>query len=60
MLVKDVDSSDKSAAAWIQRVKNAAFGGLQADIFVVSEGAGRAQRAGRHLRGALVYGIFGR
>jgi len=35
--VKDVDSGDKSGAAWLQRVKNALFGGMQADIFVAVE-----------------------
>ena len=35
MAVKDVESGDKSGAAWLQRVKNALFGGMQADIFVV-------------------------
>eukprot|EP00775_Hariotina_reticulata_P006398 gene6398-6629_t len=33
MLCKEVEKGDNSVAAWIQRVKNFLFGGLQADIF---------------------------
>jgi hypothetical protein len=40
MMNKDVEKGDQSVAGWIQRIKNAAFGGLQADIFEVN-GAGQ-------------------
>jgi hypothetical protein len=35
MLAKDVDAKDQSVAGYIQRTKNALFGGLQQDIFAV-------------------------
>jgi len=35
MMYKEVEAEDQSVAGWIQRIKNAAFGGLQADIFEV-------------------------
>jgi hypothetical protein len=35
MMSKEVEKDDQSVAGWIQRIKNAAFGGLQADIFEV-------------------------
>jgi hypothetical protein len=38
MMHKDVEKEDQSVAGWMQRIKNAAFGGLQADIFDVSLG----------------------
>lgn len=37
MMAKDVDAKDQSVAAYVQRFKNAAFGGLQADIFEVRD-----------------------
>jgi hypothetical protein len=36
MMHKDVEKEDQSFVGWMQRIKNAAFGGLQADIFDVS------------------------
>jgi hypothetical protein len=38
MMHKEVEKGDQSFAGWLQRIKNAAFGGLQADIFDVSLG----------------------
>lgn len=35
MMHQEVAKDDQSVAGWVQRVKNALFGGLQADIFEV-------------------------
>lgn len=42
MMHKEVTKDDQSVAGWVQRVKNALFGGLQADIFEVGLAAAAA------------------
>lgn len=38
MKTAEVESGDHSVAAWLQRTKNALFGGMQADIFAAVDG----------------------